>query len=218
MQLSSNFVLSVEANDMPLGTLSTWTDKSGTSNHLNTVNGVFPDIPTVITDSLGYKTVNFPVTGGLTAMWGINSYDQPTTITICMVTELRNLTFNQELFSHYGSADHLTLVNPNININVTPSHTVNASFSGLTTGKKIIIYRRSLTSYEVFINGVLFYSNTYPLPLMTGSGHPYILGRGSAGYTLDGTIYQYHICHEYLSNDSIKKLTRYCEFKSGIKI
>lgn len=85
----------------------------------------------------------------------------------------------------------------------------------ISFGKHVFLYRRNATKFEVWIDGKLIVSDSYTLPLNTSSD---FYGTFSSGQVFNGNFYQLHICTEYLTDDKVKKLMRYCALKTGLKI
>ncbi len=224
MQLSSNFLLSCEANNLTgynIGdSISGWTDNSGLNNHL--IQTTASRRPSYDIDNLGFKYLKFTQTG-LTSFVSTNSYAQQSNLTIVMamrMDELVSSTFRQTFYT--GSSPLTDRVEISavalwlgyiISNTTTPSSFISANNAYPNINKAIVAIRRTPTLCETFINGTRVVNT--PITSFTASTSPqqFQLQLQSLG-----GHYQIHVCAEALNNQKLKQLMRYSAFKSGIKI
>ncbi len=214
MKLSSNFILSIEANDL-VGynegdNVPGIPDNSNTGNTF--INGNNPNYGKFHIDSEGYKCVNFPVNG--IQYQTTNLYLQSASVTYGGVIDVQFKAANISMFALLGG-DALAFVPPAyLYIGIDASINYYLSNTLLPFGKSVILVRRTSNYYELWVNGKLTYSNSFTITLNT-TPYRYYFGAGG-GFT--GNLYQMHVCTEYLDDSKMKKLTRYMAFKNGIKI
>lgn len=213
--ISSNFILSVESNNLTLGSsITTWNDNSGTSNDLTAILNP-TQVGTTILDSNGYQCVNWSLSEGSKYIT-TNSQVQPTEITIAMVIDVQLNSTISGIFAQSASADRITIVFNTLEVVINSAFSFSLDTGVLPLGKSLIIFRRTSTNYEIYIRGVKVKSGTFTGTL--GGSSKYTIGQYTAGLNLLGSIYQLHICNEYLDNEKLKKLSRYMSFKSGLTI
>jgi hypothetical protein len=230
LELSSNFVLSVEANNLDgyniNDPVTTWVDNSGLNNNL--VQTSESRKPKFEIDSFGYKCLKF-------------TYDNKTNLTSTLSYPLQdNLTVSMCLrIDSFLSSAFITIISTGpfplydrLNISsiakwiafassrVTPNNFVSTNNTYPNFDKCVITLRRSNSFIEVFINkrrvvaGSINSFNASTTLQKIEVADDII---NSTTY-VNGAYYHIHVCHEFLSDEKLQKLIRYVAFKSGVNL
>jgi hypothetical protein len=230
MQLSSNFVLSCEANDLMgynIGdAISSWTDNSGLNNHL--VQSLVSKQPIFNIDSFGFKCLDFNQTN-FTNLYSTLQFAQANNITV--VQAVRVDEFISGLFKVLNigdssvSIDRVQLFASSRRIsfiagNASEGEILSSVNTNFNSSKCVVAFRRTPTRVEMWLNFRKILDSVLTNLTFAPTLRTYNLGRfaGTGDAHINGANYQFHVCHEAFTDQKLKQLIRYTAFKSGIAI
>lgn len=230
LELSSNFVLSVEANNLDgyniNDPVTTWVDNSGLNNNL--VQTSESRKPKFEIDSFGYKCLKYTY-DDKTSLSSTLSYPLQTNLTVSVC--LRVDSYLSSSFMTFFAIG-LSPLYDRINISsiakwiafassrVTPNNFVSVNNAYPNFDKCVITFRRTNSFIELFINKRRVITSAITSFSDSATAQKVEIGDaiGNSTSYVNGAYYHVHVCHEFLSDEKLQKLIRYVAFKSGVNL